>query len=359
MRRVACDPGRRLPAPRYSLSIHYLSTLSITYLPAEFASSHKEDSLVARTPHVSLPPESAHLPWSTPLSFGKLHRASPRVVTTRGAPSLAPMPRRNTADVQVSPCQQLVLTITCWPLAHTMDFRSASSFQYAPRSSLAPCEGNRMSTSVHTLSLLPCALPTAAVPRPRRTLREPRPPPTLEPRYVTLPVVPSLPLTPHCLPYRAAPLAPSTHQIHSRSSRGCVPSKRSHDDSSSGASLSRPQAGEYYQITPGREWRARRPNPAFPRSGPSTDPAFLFVHPGLSPLDGSHLVSLVMASGHREYTRVSTAGPNFDHPIPEGDLPDWALNAFDEFAADTLESEAAPDISDPGDLIQTAQNPQL
>ena len=61
---------------------------------------------------------------------------------------------------------------------------------------------------------------------------------------------------------------------------------------------------------------------------------------------GRHLASLVMASGHREHTRVSTAGPNFDHPILEGDLPDWALNAFDEFAADSLESEFMPDTSD-------------
>ena len=128
MRRVACDPGRRHPAPRSSLPIHYLSTLSTTYPLAEFALLHKEDSLFARTPHVSLAPESAYLPWSIPLSFGKLLRVSPRVSTTRGAPSLAPMPRRNTADVQVSYCQQLVLTIICLPLAHTTDSRNASSF---------------------------------------------------------------------------------------------------------------------------------------------------------------------------------------------------------------------------------------
>jgi hypothetical protein len=53
-----------------------------------------------------------------------------------------------------------------------------------------------------------------------------------------------------------------------------------------------------------------------------------------------------VASGHREHTRVSAAGSNFDHPLLEEDLPDWALNAFDEFAADSRESEALMTTSD-------------
>jgi hypothetical protein len=175
----------------------------------------------------------------------------------------------------------------------------------------------------------------------------------LEPRRTTStssPVAPSLPPTLQHLPLLAALVTPPLLQIHSRSARGCVPSRRFPDDPSLDASLSRPQAGEYYQITPGREWRARRPNPAFPRSGPSTDLAFLFVHPGRSPLDGR--APCLPCDGlrpptDREHTRVSTAGPNFDHPILEGDLPDWAFNAFDEFAADTRESESFTDASNP------------
>ena len=69
-----------------------------------------------------------------------------------------------------------MLTIIRLPRAHTTDSRSASSFQRAPRSSLAFREGNRSPTSVCTLPLLPCALPTAAVPKLRRV------PPTSRPR---------------------------------------------------------------------------------------------------------------------------------------------------------------------------------
>ena len=112
MRRVACDPGRRHPAPRNTLSIHSRKSS----LSAEFAPTQEEDSLFARTHYVSFPPENSHLPWSIPLSFGQLLRASSRAAATRGKPSLAPMPRRNTADVQAPHCQQLVLTITfCHP----------------------------------------------------------------------------------------------------------------------------------------------------------------------------------------------------------------------------------------------------
>ena len=112
MRRVACDSGRRHPAARSTLSIH----LRKSSLSAEFASTQEEDFLLARTHHVSLPPENSHLQWSIPLSFGQLLHASLCASTTRGKPSLAPMPRRNTADVQVSHCQQLVLTTT---ICHT------------------------------------------------------------------------------------------------------------------------------------------------------------------------------------------------------------------------------------------------
>jgi hypothetical protein len=204
MRRVACDPGRRHPAPRNTLSIHSRKSS----LSAEFAPTQEEDSLFARTHYVSFPPENSHLPWSIPLSFGQLLRASSRAAATRGKPSLAPMPRRNTADVQAPHCQQLVLTITfCHPRTpRTPESHLPSSAPLALSSRHAGSIAAGPPIA-HCLCF-PVHLPQLQCRKLLHILRVSHPTPAFEPRYVTSPVAPSLPPTPHHLPNLAVPLAP-------------------------------------------------------------------------------------------------------------------------------------------------------